>query len=77
MKQDEEKLKELREKIESDLDYINSRKHKFSLKEYRKKHSAPAPDNVIAYFLCTTPEQVQQIYASAVKKIRQSMKIDL
>lgn len=79
MKQNEEKLVVLREKVLEEPDFINSRKHKYSLKEYRRKNQdkGPATDNVIAYFLCIDPKEVQKIYESAAQKIRQHFKIEV
>jgi len=77
MKQDEEKNKEIKKRVEEEPDFINSKKYKYSLKEYKKNSKGPASDNIIAYFLCVTPQEVQQIYNNAVNKIRQYMKIDL
>lgn len=77
MKVNETKLIELRERVLNEPDFINSRKHKHSLREYRRKNQdkGPATDNVIAYFLCIEPQDVQAIYESAAQKIRQHFKI--
>lgn len=75
MKVNETKLIELKERVLNEPDFINSRKHNHSLSRYCQKNKGPATDNVIAYFLCIEPQDVQAIYEGAAKKIRQHFKI--
>jgi hypothetical protein len=89
-----EKSSEILDKIQNDPDFINSKKHRFSLQKFidqnsdqrklRSGKTQPIPgtfkgttDNIIAYFLCMSPDDVKKIYEDAVKKIRQKMNLDL
>ena len=71
------KLDEVRQKIKSEYDYINSKKHKYSLSKFLEQNPNGTTDNIIAYFLCITTDEVKNIYGSAVEKIRQKLKIGL
>lgn len=76
------KAKELRNRAETEGDFINSKKYNYSLSEYlearsKDKKEREAPENIIAYFLCMTPQEVKEIYLNIVKKARRSMNIDL
>ena len=66
---------ELRELVKLDPDFINSKKHKYSLQKFLKQNQSGTTDHIIAIFLCITPEEVRAIYDRAVEKIRQKMKV--
>lgn len=70
-------IEELRVKISTEFDFINSKKHKYSLKQFLKNNPDGTTDNIIALFLCVTPNQVRELYDSAVKKIRQKLNINV
>ena len=74
---DNSKMKDTKYKIYNEPDFINSKKHKHSLKKFLNQHPNVTTDNIIAYFICSTPLEVQQIQEGIVKKLRQSMKVDL
>lgn len=69
------KSEEIKDKIKNDYDFINSKKHKYSLKKFLKKNPQGTTDNIIAYFLCITPDEVKAMYESSIKKIRQRLNI--
>lgn len=71
------KIEDIKQKIENDPDFINSKKHQYSLKRFLREHSSGTTDNIISYFLCIQPSDVKVLYDSAVKKIRQKMNIDV
>lgn len=66
---------DLKEKISSEPDFINSKKHRYSLQKFLKQNPEGTTDHIIAIFLCITPDGVRALYASAVEKIRQKMKV--
>lgn len=68
---------EILEKIQTEEDFINSKKHGYSLSRYLKKNPSGATDNVIAYFLCMTTKEIAEVYESAVKEYRQHLKLDI
>jgi hypothetical protein len=69
------------EKVHNDPDYINSRKHGYSLEKFNASNSKNkkrvVTDKIIAHFLCTTPEEITKTYNDIIKHIRQLMKIDV
>ncbi len=67
----------MKEKIENDPDFINSKKHQYSLKRFLREHPGGTTDNIIAYFLCVQPDEVRALYSSSIKKIRQKLNIDV
>jgi hypothetical protein len=69
------KAEEIKNKIETEPNFINSKKHQYSLSGFLEQHPNGTTDNIIAYFLCITPEDVKNIYYNAVEKIRQKMKV--
>jgi hypothetical protein len=69
------KSEEVKLKIANDYDFINSKKHRYSLQRFLKQSPDGTTDNIIAYFLCIQPNDVRTLYGSAVEKIRQKLKI--
>ena len=66
---------EIKAKIETDPDFINSKKHRYSMQRFLDQSPGGTTDNIIAYFLCLQPHDVKDLYDSAVKKIRQKLKV--
>lgn len=66
---------ELKGLIQTEPDFINSKKHKYSLKKFLNQNPDGTTDHIIAIFLCITPEEVRLFYSRAVEKIRQKMKV--
>ncbi len=62
-------------KTETDPDYILIKRFDYSLAELLKKHPEGVEDRVIAEALGLSEEQVEQLYQSAVVKLRNSMKV--
>lgn len=77
MEKDDDKTNELRKRVNEEPDFINSKRYDYSLRKYKDKNEKEAPDNIIAYFLCMTPQEVTDTYNSAVEKARRFMKLDL
>lgn len=57
-------------RIDTELDYINYPKFKNSINCLIKKYPNGVETNTIAKALMITPEEVEKIYQSAVKKLR-------
>jgi hypothetical protein len=71
------KSEEIRDKIKNDPDFINSKKHAYSLKKFLKQNPNGTTENIIAYFLCITPEDVKATFQESIKKIRQKLNIEV
>ncbi len=67
----------IRKKVNTDPDYVNSKKYQYSLKKFLNRHPDGVTDNIISYLLCVTTDEVKGIYNRAVKKLRQAMKVDV
>lgn len=67
----------IKERIETEEDFINSKKHGYSLRHFLDASPGGTTDNIIAYFLKIKPDDVKSLYESAVKKIRQKLKVDV
>lgn len=67
---------ETKKKILEEEFYINSKKYQYNILKYLKKNPS-SPDNISAHLLCMEPKQIQEIYNSAVKKIRQKLNINI
>ena len=68
---------EVKQKISSDEDFINSKKYDYSISKFIEANPKGVSDNIIASFLCITKEEVQSIYDGVVKKIRHLLKVDV
>lgn len=66
---------ELKGLVQTEPDFINSKKHKYSLKKFLDQNPGGTTDHIIAIFLCMSPEEVRLNYSKAVEKIRQKMKV--
>jgi len=66
----------LKQYLEEQPDFINSKKHHYSLKRYLK-HNPVSSDNTISLLLCLKPQDVKDLYDSAVRKLRKSMKMEI
>lgn len=59
-------------RINEDPDFIIAPQHQYSLKSLLSKHPDGISDwNAIAKYLAITPEKAQQIYYTAMAKIKQ------
>lgn len=67
----------MKTKVSDDPDFINSKKTKYSLKEYKKHNPDPLHDHAIARLLCITPKEVQALYDGIVEKARKHLKIEV
>lgn len=76
MKKDENKKIE-KSRVDTDIDYIYSKKHNFSMEMFKKKNNKPVSDHRIAYLLLMSTEEVQKLYKQIIKRARQRFKVDL
>ena len=61
------------ERIRLDPNFVVSSKHDNSLKKVLKDFPDGAPENLIAKFLDTTEEEVEEIYQTAINKLKNAM----
>lgn len=64
----------IQEKINTDLDYIYSKKFNNSLAEIIKKYPDGVPDNIIAKVLKIKTSQFNTIFNKILSKLRDSLK---
>lgn len=76
MKMQEEK-NEILDRSMTDPDFINSRKHSFSLKKFISDNPKPMSDNSIAKMLGTTKEVIEQEFQKIILKARQSLGVEV
>jgi len=67
---------EVKSRVLSEPDFINSKKYRYSLDRYLKNNPT-SPDNIIAHLLCMSEEDVKKVFEGAVVKIRQFMKVEV
>lgn len=67
---------ELKNKIWSEPDFINSKKYGYSLAKFMEQHPTGVPDNIIAVLLCVDTVEVVDIFQGAVKNLQTLFKID-
>lgn len=60
-------------KISRDFDYIHAPKHSNSLREFLDYYPDGAPDSVICKALCITQQELEDLYKSAILKLREGM----
>jgi len=60
-------------KISRDFDYIHAPKHSNSLREFLAYYPDGAPDSVICKALCITQQELEDLYNSAITKLKQGM----
>lgn len=68
---------EIHRKIQEDEDFVHFPKLDNSLKKVINKNPDGLEDNKIADILCISVEEVESLYQSAIKKIRQKLKIEV
>lgn len=68
---------EKRHLVETDEDFIDSKNNNYSLKKYLEYSKKIPNAQVIAHFLCSTPEEIEKIYENIVEKARQKLKVKL
>jgi DNA-directed RNA polymerase subunit RPC12/RpoP len=64
---------EIQKRIKEEDDYIRCPKCSNSIGKFLMKNPEGAEDNVIARFLMTTEDKIKEIYAEAVKMLRNNM----
>lgn len=66
---------EVLKKIQEDEDFIHCPKMNNSIKEILKKNPDGLEDKKIADLLCMQIDEIEEIYQSAIKKLRQKLNI--
>jgi hypothetical protein len=68
---------DIHKKIAEDEDFVHYPKFENSLKKVLNKNPDGLEDGKIADILCIDKEEVESIYQSAIKKIRQKLNIEV
>jgi hypothetical protein len=66
---------DIRKKISEDEDFVHSPKFDNSVRKVINKNPNGLDDSKIADMLCIKVEEVELLFQSAIKKIRQKLKI--
>ena len=64
------------QKIDTEIDFIDSPKHKNSLRNLISKYPNGVPDSVICKVLRLTQNDIDSLYNSAILKLRKSLNSD-
>jgi hypothetical protein len=67
--------KNLKEKIETDDDFINSPSHRNSLKVFMSKNPEGVDNDRIAKVLMITEEEVEEAYEEALAKLKANLAV--
>lgn len=70
-------IEEIRQKIDTEPDFVNSKRFDFSLDKLLDRYPDGAPGRVIAQALLMTEEEVEELYLRTVAKLRRAMKVDI
>lgn len=66
---------EARARLQSDLDFVYLPKFEFSLQKLMERYPDGVPDRLIAQALMLTEDDVEEMFQSAVLKLRKMMKV--
>lgn len=67
---------EARKKVQTVPDFVNSKRHDYSLKKLEERYPDGAPDNVVASALMIEEEQVEPEFEKVVVKLRETMGVE-
>jgi len=67
---------EMKHMIETDPDYIASKRYGYSLNTLLERYPDGCPDRIIANVLQMSEEEVETAYQGIVRKLRSLMKVD-
>jgi hypothetical protein len=67
-------LEEIKDKINTEPDYIYSKRFDFSLKKLIDRYPEGAPNRVIAQVLQMTEEEVEVLYQQLLTKLREKIR---
>jgi hypothetical protein len=70
------KSSEAKARLESDPDFIYSKRFEFSLQMLLEKHPDGVSDRIAAAALMVTEDDVKDIYDGIVAKLRAAMKVE-
>ena len=65
-----------RERVHTEPDFVNSKRHEYSLKKLEERYPDGAPDNVIANALMIKEEEVEPEFDKVVVKMRKEMGVE-
>ncbi len=68
---------EARERLATEPDFIYSKRFEFSLKKLLDRYPEGAPTKVIAQSLMLTEDELQELEASIIIKIRQGLQVEV
>lgn len=68
---------EAKKKLETDPDFIYSKRFDYSLEKCIEKYPEGAPNKIIAQCLMLTEEEVDETYRNVVEKLRKIMKVEV
>ena len=68
---------EARQKLSNEPDFIYSKRFEFSLKKLLERYPEGAPTKVIAQSLMVTEDELQELEASIIIKIRQGLQVEV
>lgn len=68
---------EARERLATEQDFIYSKRFDFSLKKLLERYPEGAPTKVIAQSLMLTEDELQELEASIIIKIRQGLQVEV
>jgi hypothetical protein len=68
-----QKIDEIKKRIMNDEDFINSPNHKNSLKCFIAKNPEGVSNDRIAKVLMISEEEVEEIYLSAIEKLKEGL----
>jgi hypothetical protein len=68
---------DVRTRIDTDPDYIFSRRFNYSLAEFQERYPEGAPNKLIAQALAISEEEVEDLYEQVIAKLRSAMKVEL
>lgn len=66
---------QIKEKINSEEDFIYSKKHDYSLVNFLKKDKKALTDKNVAHFLKMTLKDLNELYEATINKIRANINI--
>jgi hypothetical protein len=70
------KRAEVDNRIDTDEDFIYSKRFGFSLKKFHEKFPEGASTKIIAQSLLMTEQEVENLLENIIKKLRDIMKVD-
>lgn len=70
-------MKNTQQRIDEDEDFIAIKKFRYSLNRLLAKYPDGAPPKIVAQALMMTEEEAEELFQSAIVKLREAMKVEL